>query len=549
MKPTRYTQAYIEENFRKGYWRAEGVIGLWEKNAGRIPDRDVLIDSSHRLTWVSMLQQANTLAKSLLDIGLSRDDPLVLLLPNCVETFLVRAACEKAGILCVHLPPTFRFHELEKILSMVQPTVTVTPWQWNKLDFVSFLQERRKTFPALKHLIVSGKESPANTVSIESLLSNKNVLAQSLFRERQYEPWEVSLITSTTGTTGLPKLVENPSCARLKCGEEFRIGFEVNQNDAVLLSAAGVGGGAILAYYVSPLTGCKVVIQERFEPEETLRLIERENITILPLVPTQAIRILEHPSLKQYNLESLRVIGIYGSALSFETGNKIESVLGAKVVNFWGSHDCGIGLVTSIRKSPRIRIGTVGKPRPGSGDEISIRGDNDEVLPNGHIGEVWARGPSCISGYFLDDAATNSVWTKDGWFRCGDLGNLDRWNYLRLMGRKKDIIIRGGQNISPVEIEDLLSHHPGVIMSAVIGMPDSLWGERVCVYIVPRNGYKLNLEDISLYLREKQVASFKIPERLEIVESLPTVQDKIDKKALREDIKKKLTSLDVKGVN
>lgn len=540
MQPTRYTREYIEENFRRGYWRPEGVTRLWEANASRIPEKEGLIDSSHRLTWEGMVRKARALAKSLINLGLTRDDPLVLLLPNCSETFLVRAACEKAGILCVHLPPTFRFHELEHILAQVQPLATVTPWRWNKLDFVSFLQERQTRFPALKYLIVSGKESPPGTIPLESLLPPGAAPAEGIPEKRQYEPWEVSLITSTTGSTGLPKLVENPACARLKCAEEFRIAFEIKENDAVLLSVAGVGGGAFWAYYASPITGCKVVVQERFEPEETLSLIEKEKITLLPVVPTQAIRLLEHPSLKERNLESLRAIGIYGAALHYETGKRIEGTLRAKVVNFWGSHDCGIGVVTSIRKSQRVRIGTVGKPRPGSGDELSIHGDNDELLPAGQVGEVWARGPSCVSGYFRDEKATSSVWTGDGWFRCGDLGYLDRWGYLRLIGRKKDIIIRGGQNISPAELEDLLSDHPGVLMAAVVGIPDDLWGERVGVYVVPREGWKLTLEDISGYLREKDVASFKIPERLELAASFPLVQDKVDKKALREDMSKKL---------
>lgn len=540
MKPSRYSDSYIEENFRKGYWRKEGVVELWEANARRLPEREAMIDARQRLSWREAVRKAHNLAKSLIRLGLEKDASLVLLLPNCVENFLARAACEKAGILCAHLPPTFRFHELEKILAQAQPAATVTPWIWNKLDFVSFLQERLPGFPSLKYLIVSGERNPPGTLALESLMTPQGSSGEALPAGRQYKPWEVSLITSTTGSTGLPKLVENPAAARLKCGEEFRRGFEITEDDTVLLSVAGVGGGAFMAYYSSPLTGCRVVVQERFEPEETLRIIEKDKITILPVVPTQAIRLAEHPSLCSYDLESLRAVGVYGAPLHYETGKKIEASLKAKVVQFWGSHDCGIGVVTSVRKSQRIRLGTVGKPRQGSGEEISIHGDRDEFLPPGEVGEVWARGPACVSGYYRDEKATRSVWTADGWFRCGDLGYLDRWGYLRLVGRKKDIIIRGGQNISPAELEELLADHPGVQMSAVVGVPDPVWGERVCAYIVLRDGWKLTLEDISAYLREKQVASFKIPERLEIVSSFPQVQDKVDKKALREDVTRKL---------
>lgn len=509
-------------------------MDLWEANARRFPAKGALIDSFHSFTWESLAQKAHALALSLVELGLEKDSALVLLLPNCAETFLVRAACEKAGVLCVHLPPTFRFHELEKILAQVQPVATVTPWLWNKLDFVSFFREKSPDFLSLKHLIIWGKESPPGTFLLESLMRSEGHSGRVLPESRRYKAWEVSLITSTTGSTGLPKLVENPAAARLKCADEARIGFEISEKDAILLSVAGVGGGALMAYYSSPLTGCKVVVQERFEPEETLRLIEREKITILPVVPTQAIRLLEYASLKQYNLEALRAVGVYGAALAYETGEKIEAALKAKVVQFWGSHDCGIGIFTSIKKAQRLRIGSVGKPRPGSGQEISIRDEKDQPLPAGQVGEVWARGPSCVSGYFRDEKATRSVWTAEGWFRCGDLGYLDRRGYLRLIGRKKDIIIRGGQNISPSEIEELLSSHPGVLMAAVVGMPDPLWGERVCAYVVPRKGWKITLAEISSYLRENQVASFKIPERLEVMEAFPMVQDKVDKKALRE---------------
>ena len=187
-----------------------------------------------------------------------------------------------------------------------------------------------------------------------------------------------------------------------------------------------------------------------------------------------------------------------------------------------------------------IRLGTVGKPS-AEGDEIKLVDEAGREVARGEVGEVWARGPSGLSGYYKDADTTWQVWTSDGWFKSGDLGRLDEHGNLTIIGRKTDTIIRGGQNISPVEIENMLATHPKVYSIAIIGMPDPVMGEKACAYVVPKPGQELTFDEMVSFLRQKHIASYKLPERLEILDKLPLVaEQKVNRKVLRDDIMQKL---------
>jgi acyl-CoA synthetase (AMP-forming)/AMP-acid ligase II len=187
-----------------------------------------------------------------------------------------------------------------------------------------------------------------------------------------------------------------------------------------------------------------------------------------------------------------------------------------------------------------VRFLTAGRPVPGV--EVKLVDDEGKEVSPGGVGEVWVRGPTFVSGYYRDAEATAQMWTQDGWFKMGDLGKWDYRGNVAIVGRKKDMIIRGGQNIYPVEIENLLILHPKVSAVAVVGMPDPVMGEKACAYIVPKSGETFTFEEMVSFLKSKNIALFKIPERLEIVERLYMVADnqKVDKKVLQQDIREKL---------
>jgi non-ribosomal peptide synthetase component E (peptide arylation enzyme) len=219
---------------------------------------------------------------------------------------------------------------------------------------------------------------------------------------------------------------------------------------------------------------------------------------------------------------------------------EVEEKLGCPIVQSYGAMDSGGMTLHSSRDNAEIRLFTIGKPAPGS--EVRLVDDAGQDVPKWDAGEIQVRGPVLISGYYNDPEATWQVWTKDGWYQTGDLGNYDEHGNLLKVGRKKDIIIRGGQNIYPVEIENLLMNHPKVANVAVVKMPDPVMGERACAYLVPKKGQSFNFEEMISFLKEKNIAAYKWPERMEIVHALPMVAEgqKVDKKMLEKDIEEKL---------
>jgi non-ribosomal peptide synthetase component E (peptide arylation enzyme) len=246
---------------------------------------------------------------------------------------------------------------------------------------------------------------------------------------------------------------------------------------------------------------------------------------------------LSQPELNKTNVSSLRVIQHAGAFLSYSVAKEIEREFGALVLNCFGSSDGPNLSSTKLNDSPDVRFGTVGKPYPGH--EIQIIGMDGEKLGIGEIGEIWGKGPSISVGYYKEDpGVVKETFLKDGWFRYGDLGMIGKDGNLVIMGRIKDLIIRGGQNIAPKEIEDLLLTHPKVKEVAVVGMPDNVLGEKCCAFVVPSDSKDpLTFSEMIEYLEKNKLAKFKFPERLEIIEELPMVGGaKVDKKILVEKV-------------
>jgi non-ribosomal peptide synthetase component E (peptide arylation enzyme) len=216
-----------------------------------------------------------------------------------------------------------------------------------------------------------------------------------------------------------------------------------------------------------------------------------------------------------------------------------EKKLPGVVINGFGSVDSGAQFINSPHAPLDVRLLTVGQPL--AGNKVRILDENGHEAARGEVGELYLGGSLVSSGYYRDPEGTWQVWTKDGWFKTGDLGKLDEEGNLIIAGRKKDMIIRGGQNIYPVEIENLLQAHPKVADVAIVAMPDPIMGEKACAYVVPKWGQTFTFDEMVSYMKSKNIVAYKLPERLEVVESLPVVGDqKIDKKLLRQQILEKL---------
>jgi non-ribosomal peptide synthetase component E (peptide arylation enzyme) len=542
-KPTRYTGDILEEYFGKGFWTADTTSKLWEENARRYPDKEAYVSSNKRISWSQIKELSDRLALSFLKSGLERDDRLLMILPNCCESYIVRVACEKAGILCGTALTGLREREIEYICSKIfHPVATAIPWQFRRFNYYRAIEEIRTGLPTLRYIFVLGQGVPSGTISIEKLIEGplERRDQKASFEDTEYNATEVSVIAFTSGTTGIPKGVEHCQCARIAMARAYGEAVDLTGDDIVLNVISGVGGvGAAFCYNgATALVGAKTVLLEIWNAENALEQIEDERVTILLSVPTQLAQIVCHPTIENYDLRSLRCVCCGTAPLSPALAERVEEKLKVPVVNTYGQMDGGLVAKVNIGSPPQIRYRTVGKPPKGS--LIRIVGENGREVPQGEAGEITYTGPTTSAGYYQDLESTLKGWGrlgKEGFFRSGDLGRLDESGNLVILGRKREVIIRGGQNIYPIEIEELLLENPKVKSVAIIPMPDPIMGEKVCAYVSLMPGEDFTFEEMISYLRSKKIALYKLPERLEILDELPLRHHhKIAKAELRQDL-------------
>jgi non-ribosomal peptide synthetase component E (peptide arylation enzyme) len=541
-KPTLYTPEKIEEYTAKGYWTRETLASIWGRNAIEYPNKEAIADSRVGLTWQQANQWIDRLALGLLELGLKRDGVVVLQLPNSVELCLLRVACEKAGLVCLPALTTLRQREMEYILGYTEASAVIIFREYRGFNYLRMVEEIKGSLPWLKHVLLVEGDGPSGEPSVRQMVGTEieRAYPPGYLEKTQCPATEVSLVLHTTGTTGLPKFVEYPMCCRMHSSRAIIRCLHLTSQDTIAILGPAAGGPNNPAYLMAPLLPARVVILERFEAEDAFRLIEQERATVAGVVPTQLSMMAQHPSLGSYDLSSMRLWYCVGSTLPYAVGLKVESKLGGIVVPGYGATDWGGGAMVAVSDPPEVRLLTVGKPWAG---EVQIVDDEGRLVESGQVGEVWGRGPCCVSGYYRDPEANRQAWTGDGWYRTGDLARWDGDGNLVIVGRKKDMIIRGGQNIYPVEIEDLLVAYPKVKDVAIVGMPDPTMGERACAYVVPKADAEFTFDEMVAFLKGSNIAAYKIPERLEIVSELPLASgQKVDKKALQGDIADKLRS-------
>ncbi len=556
-KPTLYTTKMYTDCARRGYWDDLTLSDYWDRNAVERPDREAVVDHRSRLTWAQAKRWIDNVALGLLALGLKRDSLVVIQLPNRVEIPMLRMCCEKAGLLCLPVLRSLREKEIEYVLDHSGAEAIIIAREFRGFDYWKMVSEMRPRLPKLKHVIIAGEEGfsdgkghltrspdlPAGAVSLNALASDSlsGRFSPGYLAKTKYPASEFSLVLLTSGSTGVPKFVEHPICSRAYLGRAYMGVTGLGPDDIVGLLAPAFVGPNSLAYYGAPQAAAKIVMLEHFDAGSALRLIEKERCTVVGVVPTQLTMILALPDLGNHDLKSLRLVISTGAPLPYRVALEAEEKLKAPLIQFYGNVDGGGSTFPSLQDPPEVRHLTVGKPIPG--DDIMLIDDNGSEAGPGGMGEVLVRGATIVSGYYQDPAMNASCWTPDGFFKTGDYGKWDEFGNLLIAGRKKDMIIRGGQNIYPAEIENLLVTHPSVRDVAVVAMPDTLMGEKACAFVVLKPGTSLTFQGMTDFLKTKAIAPFKLPERLEIADSLPTVagEQKVNKPALREAIAAKLS--------
>ncbi|EFK09385.1 AMP-binding enzyme [delta proteobacterium NaphS2] len=545
-KPTRYTEEMYKEYEEKGYWESRTLSDVWEQNAKAYPNDEAIADAHTRLTWSEANKWIDRLALGFLELGFQKDDMVVIQLPNSVELCLLRIACERAGLLFSPVLRTWRQKEMDNTLNLLEAVGVVIPWKFREFDYTRMIREMRPRIPKLKRVFVVGNEAPEGTISIKQMVERpiEQNYPPNYLDEKKTKPREFSFVASTTGTTGFPKFVEWPICRNMHEGKNYVEKWEITEKDILAALSPAAGGPNVAVYVSAPMVHAKTVWLEHFTAQNAFEIMARERPTIISLVPAMLIMILRDPSCGNYKLDSLRLIHTTGAALPPDVGKEAQEVFGCPIVGVYGAMDAGGMCYHSIRDSEWVRLYTIGKPC--NGNEVKLLDDNGRSGLEVKIGEISVRGAELSSGYYKDPELNAAIFTKDGWYRTGDLGTFVENGNVRLVGRKKEMIIRGGQNIYPVEIENLLITHPYVAQVAVVKMPDPVMAEKVCAYVVPEAGQDFTFDKMISFLKEKEVAPYKLPERLEIIDALPMIAagQKVDKKALEKAIADKLKAVD-----
>ncbi len=547
MKPIRYDESEIEKYLEQGHWEKSILPDYWESNAARWPDKEALVDSSGgRFTWAGAVEKIDRIALALVKtLKLERDDRLMVQLPNIAEQVLVRLACEKAGIISIPELTTFRHSELIEIGTQTEAVGIVISAEYRGFDHHRMVKELKADLPALRHIIVAGDDVPEGCLSLTGIMEypyEKEYDPDELAERKLDALREVGFLVTTTGTTGMPKIIEHRIAAREIWTAKSHIkNWGLGPDDCVLALAplAGAAGGTP-AYITAPVAGARITLEYQYRGEDTLAFMEQERVSVIALVPTQLARILELP-LNNYDLSSLRVIKTAGGYLPPPLAKEAEARLGCPILGSYGTQDTGSISGVPITATTEQRFTTVGRLHPGI--EIKILAENGSEVGPGETGALWFKGPGNSIGYYRDlEKTMTEAFDKDGFATPGDLVSMTADGYLKIMGREKDTIIRGGQNIYPREIEDYLVAHPKVTDAAVVAMPDPLMGERACAFVVVKPAETFTFEEMTAYLKSKRIASFKLPERLQILAGLPLAGEsgKIDKKAMVKMITDKL---------
>jgi acyl-CoA synthetase (AMP-forming)/AMP-acid ligase II len=486
------------------------------------PTATALVCGGIRLGWREVGAWVEQAAGWLAALGLPRGAPILGWLPNCLEWYLLRLACERSGLLWIPVPTSQGKREFAAIIDDVCPAVLVTKAHFRNRDFTAEVDEIcsrrghepvRVTIPDQGVLLLDG---PAVAEDIALRLD------------------EMAHALSTSGSEGSPKLALYTLAAACERGHAQAGLLRLTGEDIILVLSSGTGP-ARPAWLAAPVAGSCVVAMPVFEAGAALNLIQREGATVVCGTPSQLGMLAA--KLESADTSCVRIWYSAGSVLPPALAEDLEAGTRGIVVSGYGGADFGGWAAPDLEDPPAVRHCTVGKPRGGT--EFRIVDPDGHDVRRGQVGELIGRGPCCVSGFLGEEGRDR--W-RDGWFHTGDLASLDDSGNLVIVGRLREVIIRGGDKVNPTEVEALLRTHREIAQVAVIGVSDPVLGERICACVVPsKHGSAIDLAAVRQYLRSQGLAHYKTPEQLVILDSLPAVGDKVDRRGLAALLRKSQT--------
>ena len=521
------TGELIKLNYTAGAWRPEPLYVAVNRIAAKSPARVAVADQHDRLTYAELVRQSSALGGWLLESGLKPGDCVALQTWNRAAIALLHLACNRADLTFLPLSSGWQRSEIAHLLKASKAKVAIVPPPHRGVDFLSVITELRPGLDDLERVGVLGAEGGDFAVARITHLDRP---PWGLPRD----PNEGRFVMVTSGTTDLPRMSLWTDNNLWFFMQQYILATRMQAGDiAVGLAPASTGATGYVYPVLAPLlAGATSILLEEWDPAAALDLIEAERATIAVAVPTQVMKMLQEPSVTERDFSALQVFTNAGAVMPPDAARRMEEVFGCTSQVCYGATDGGVPVLTKLTDPPEKRYRTAGRLLPLT--ELRLVNARGRDVQKGAAGEIWWRNPTKSLGYLNDPERTAATFADGGWYRSGDLGQLDEDGYLSIVGRVKDVIIRGGQNISPGELEDALRQHPSISEVSVIGIPDSLLGERTCACVVLMPGASLSLPALVAFLAARDVATYKLPERLEILADLPkSVGGKTSKVELR----------------
>ncbi|GJF07174.1 (2,3-dihydroxybenzoyl)adenylate synthase [Pseudonocardia sp. D17] len=536
----------VERYVAAGYWQGVPLGHLLREVADRTPDAPALVDAATglRLTHRELADRADATAVRLLDLGLARGDRILVQLGNGGEFVILTLACLRAGVVPVMALPAHRRTELSHLAAHAEAVAIAVPDRMRDFDHQALAHDLG---PGVQEItgadwlvLVDGDHVDDASVDLRALCGPGTGEERARLEAACPESRDVAVFLLSGGTTGLPKLIA-------RTHDDYAYNARASADmagvdaDSVYLVSLPAGHNFPLAcpgMLGVLLAGGTVVMLPSPEPTRAFATIAAEGVTHTAVVPAVAGRWLEHAG-EHGAPPSLRVLQVGGARLADELAHRVEPVLGARLQQVFGMAE---GLLNFTRLDDPIDVICTTQGRPMCpDDEVRLVDELDVDVAEGTPGSLLTRGPYTPRGYYRAPEQNARAFTADGWFRSGDICRRTPEGNLIVEGRDKDMINRGGEKISAEEIENLVYQMPAVGQVAAVAMPDRELGERVCLYVVPRPGATLTLDEVRAAMAALGVAKFKWPERLEIVDALMSTKvGKIDKKALRADVAERL---------
>ena len=501
-----------------GWWKDERFSDILERRARETPEREAMSDARRRVTYGALWAEVRRFAEFLRREGVKPGDVVTLQLPNRIEFPVVFFSLELIGAVANKISADFRAVEVEYILKFSKSKAFVCASTFKGFDYLAMIRELRPRLPDLS-LVVCVDDVDAGDVTSFGKVVNATPEIAAADRVRM-SPVDVMRMCFTSGTTGNPKGVLHCFNTTLCTCETFNRELAVTERD-VMLDYLPVGlNWGYMTLVQAAMAGARIVLMERFSADGALETIERERVTYIPTAPASIVAMLNSPTLGSRDLTSLRIVITGGASAAVETIKAFQvAVPHAKLLELYGMLETGYHCFTRLTDDPLKVNGTVGHCVEEMG--LRIIDDDGADVPFGEVGEIAAVGPSVHMGYLDNPAVNREAFTADGWFRTGDLGQfVDRDGNVRIAGRKKEIVNRGGKKYFPREIEELLYEHPKIVQVAIVGAPDPRLGEKNCLCAIIKPGTTLALDEVVAFLRGR-VADYKLPEQLVVMSDFP----------------------------